>query len=194
VARALLGHFLMRRTADGFCGGVIVETEAYIKDDPSCHAFRGETKRNKVMWGEPGRSYVYLIYGFHFCFNAVCRPKGEAEAVLIRAIDPCAGIEFMRGRRGLMDERSLTNGPGKLCAAMAIDRAFDGVDLCDVHSPLFIAENPALRLTNRMLGPIITTTRIGISSAADWPLRFYLDGSGSVSKKVRPLKPSRLLE
>ncbi len=190
VARSLLGHYLMRRTGEGFCGGVIVETEAYVKNDPSSHAFRGETKRNKVMWGAPGHSYVYLIYGFHFCFNAVCCPEGEAEAVLIRALDPCFGLEFMRNRRGLSDVRLLTTGPGKLCAALAIDRSFDGADLCDDNSLLVIAENPDLRRTRRRLGPVITTTRVGISSAADWPLRFYLGGSDSVSKKVRPLKRS----
>ncbi|MDB6038301.1 MAG: 3-methyladenine glycosylase [Verrucomicrobiales bacterium] len=196
VAPALLGHFLVRRTNEGLCGGIIVETEAYIKDDPSCHAFRGETKRNKIMWGEPGRSYVYLIYGFYFCFNTVCRPAGEAEAVLVRAIEPCAGIEFMRKQRGLTEERALTSGPGKICVALAVDRTFDGVDLCNAESPLFVSENPNIRRTRRCLGPLITTTRIGISVAADWPLRFYLGGSNCVSKKIRqrmakPVQPPK---
>jgi DNA-3-methyladenine glycosylase len=185
VARALLGHYLVRRTAVGFSAGIIVETEAYLAHDPSCHAFRGETRRNKVMWGQPGHSYVYLIYGFYFCFNTVCRPAGQAEAVLVRAIQPCAGIEFMRQQRGLTEERSLTSGPGKICAALAIDRTFDGVDLCDAESPLFVAEKQALGRIRRRLRPLVTTTRIGISVAADWPLRFYLSGSHCVSKKVR---------
>lgn len=192
VAPALLGHYLVRRTNEGFCGGIIVETEAYVKDDPSCHAFRGETQRNRIMWGEPGHSYVYLIYGFHFCFNTVCRPAGEAEAVLVRAIEPCFGIEFMRKQRGLTEERALTSGPGKICAALAVDRTFDGVDLCDAESPLFVAENPIIRNTRRRLGPLITTTRIGISVAADWPLRFYLEGSACVSRKVRQ-RPGKLV-
>ncbi|HVF09746.1 MAG TPA: DNA-3-methyladenine glycosylase [Abditibacteriaceae bacterium] len=183
VAPLLLGHFLIRNTPEGACGGVIVETEAYLTDDPACHAYLRQTTRNRAMWGPPGHAYVYLIYGYHCCFNAVCRPSGVAEAVLVRAIHPTVGVELMQRNRAVAKERDLTNGPGKLCAAMAIDRSQDAVDLCDSHSPLFIARNPQLDEFHKSYGPMTTTTRIGISQAADWPLRFYLDGSPFVSRK-----------
>src|SRR5882762_5210263 len=139
VAAQLLGHWLVRSTANGPCGGAIVETEAYLSDDPACHGAPGLTARNRVMFGAPGHGYVYLIYGYHFCVNAVCRPSGVAEAVLIRAIEPLFGEDSMRRQRRVGKPRDLTNGPAKLCEAMSIDRALDGIDLCDPKSPLFIA-------------------------------------------------------
>src|SRR4051812_11365532 len=162
VAPRLLGHWLIRRTPGGFAGGRIVETEAYVKDDPACHAFVGLTNRNRVMWGEPGRAYVYLIYGFYFCFNTVCRPQGEAEAVLVRGIEARFGLYFMRQNRPVAHEAQLTSGPGKLCVAMGIDRSLDGVDLCSIESPVFVAENPEVKRLRRAIGPMITTTRIGL--------------------------------
>ena len=183
VATALLGHYLIRRTPDGICGGVIVETEAYLANDPACHAYKRETPRNRAMWGEAGHAYIYLIYGYHFCFNAVCRPKGIAEAVLVRAIEPTFGIEAMRSQRKAKTDRDLTNGPAKLCAAMNITRELDEVDICNSTSPLFIAQNPQRDEFCDSSGPLITTTRIGITQAADWPLRFYFDGSKFVSKR-----------
>jgi DNA-3-methyladenine glycosylase len=183
VARHLLGHFLIRRTADGFAGGVIVETEAYVKGDPACHAYCGRTERNKVMWENPGHAYVYFIYGCYYCFNTVCRPPGQAEAVLIRAIEPDWGLEFMRRNRTASDDKHLTSGPGKLCAALKIDRSLDGADLCDTASPIFIAKNPRLNQTRRRLGPLITTTRVGLTQAADWPLRYLLEAGRSISKR-----------
>jgi DNA-3-methyladenine glycosylase len=185
VAPKLLGQFLIRNTPDGPCGGPIVEVEAYLTDDPACHAFNGQTARNRVMWGPPGHGYVYFIYGNHWCFNVVCQPAGMAEAVLIRALEPTIGLEQMQSRRQVRVERELTNGPGKLCAAMGIDRGFDGVDLCDASSPLFIARNPALKSFLRRRGPLVTTARVGIVKAAALPLRFYLGGSEYVSRKVR---------
>jgi len=185
VARGLLGHWLIRQTDAGPCGGPIVETEAYVKGDPACHAFIGKTARNQVMWGHPGVAYVYLIYGYHFCVNAVCRPEGEAEAVLIRAVDAAFGTEIMLKNRPVQKLRELTSGPGKLCAAMAITRELDGVDFCDPASPLLIAENPEVRQFRRRQGPVITTRRIGITKAADLPLRFYLAGSVFVSRRER---------
>ena len=184
VARALLGHWLIRNSPDGPCGGAIVETEAYLTDDPACHAFNGETNRNRVMWGPPGRAYVYFIYGNHWCVNAVCRPAGIAEAVLIRAVEPTVGVELMRTRRGVDRALDLTNGPGKLCAAMDIDRSMNGVDLCDAESPLVIARNPQIKSFLRERGPMITTARIGITRAAALPLRFHLGGSPFVSRKT----------
>jgi DNA-3-methyladenine glycosylase len=183
VAPALLGHWLIRNTANGPCGGPIVETEAYLVGDPACHGAPGPTARNRVMFGAPGRGYVYLIYGFYFCMNAVCRPAGVAEAVLIRAVEVAVGEEFMRQRRPVEATRDLTNGPGKLCVAMDIDRSLDGVDLCDAKSPLFIARNPALEAFRRELGPVVTGRRIGLTKAADLALRYFLLGSLFVSSR-----------
>ncbi|HEX4644865.1 MAG TPA: DNA-3-methyladenine glycosylase [Verrucomicrobiae bacterium] len=188
VAPKLLGHFLIRNTPAGPCGGPIVEVEAYLKGDPAAHSFVGETPRNRVMWGPPGRSYVYFIYGNHYCVNAVCRPAGMAEAVLIRAVEAMWGEEFMRARRPAVDAHHLTSGPGKLCAAMDIGRSLDGADLCAANSPLFIAENPSLKSFLRERGPLVTTTRIGITRAAALPLRFYLERSPFVSRRIRKAK------
>jgi DNA-3-methyladenine glycosylase len=163
---------------------IIVETEAYVSDDPACHGYRGETARNRAMYGEPGHAYVYFIYGNHWCVNAVCRPKGCAEAVLIRAVEPIAGIEHMRQRRAVKKDTDLTNGPAKLCEAMDIDRAQDGIDLCNETSGLWIARHPKHKKYLLKHGPMITTTRIGITKAAELPLRFYLAGSAWISRRV----------
>jgi DNA-3-methyladenine glycosylase len=183
VAPELLGHFLIRNTPSGLCGGAIVETEAYLVGDAACHGAPGETKRNRVMFGHPGHAYVYLIYGFHFCVNAVCRPAGIAEALLIRAVEVNFGEEFMSANRKASNPRELTSGPGKLCQAMNITRSLDGVDLCDANAALFIAENPDVKKFRNEKGPLVTTTRIGITKAAALPLRFYLDGSEFVSRR-----------
>jgi DNA-3-methyladenine glycosylase len=185
VAPALLGHWLLRNTAKGACGGPIVETEAYLVGDPACHGAPGPTARNRVMFGAPGHGYVYLIYGYYYCVNAVCQPQGVAEAVLIRAVEVALGEEFMRQRRSIEATRDLTNGPGKLCLAMDIDRRLDGVDLCDASSPLFIARNPAVEEFRKKRRPLVTGTRIGLTKAADLPLRFYLEGSPFVSQRRR---------
>ncbi len=196
VAPKLLGHWLIRQTPQGLCGGPIVETEAYLTGDPAAHSYCGQTQRNRIMWGPPGHSYVYFIYGNHFCFNAVCRPAGAAEAVLVRAIEPLVGLDLMRARRVVATPRLLTNGPGKLCAAMDIDRSLDGADLCDAGSPLFIAKSPGLSAFLKERGPMITTTRVGITKAAALPLRFYLEGSEFVSRweRVQPLPARRKTE
>ena len=183
VAPELLGHFLIRHTPDGPCGGAIVETEAYLVGDAACHGAPGLTNRNRVMFGHPGHAYVYLIYGFHFCVNAVCRPAGIAEALLIRAVEPTFGGKLMAARRPVGKLRELTSGPGKLCQAMNITRALDGCDLCNADSELFIAENPDLKKFRKEKGPMVTTTRIGITKAAALPLRFYLQGSEFVSRR-----------
>ena len=181
VAGALLGHWLVRNTSEGPCGGPIVETEAYLQADPACHGFVGPTARNGAMFGPPGHAYVYFIYGCHFCVNAVCQPAGTAEAVLIRALEPAVGQGAMARRRAIRRPEELTNGPAKLCQALGIDRGLDGVDLCDADSPLYIARNPALARWRQARGPVITTRRVGISHAAELPLRFYLQRSVFVS-------------
>jgi DNA-3-methyladenine glycosylase len=191
VARALLGHWLIRQTASGPCGGPIVETEAYLVGDPACHGAPGPTARNRVMFGSPGHGYIYLIYGYHFCMNAVCQPAGVAEAVLIRAVEAARGEGFMRKRRLVEATRELTNGPAKLCQALDIDRDLDGVDLCDAKSPLFIARNPAAEKFQREYGPIVTTTRIGLTRAVGLPLRFYLEGSPSASQRNSTARGAR---
>jgi DNA-3-methyladenine glycosylase len=185
VAPLLLGHWLIRNLPSGPCGGPIVETEAYLVDDPASHGYGGERARNRTIYGPPGRCYVYLIYGFHFCVNAVCRPVGCAEAVLIRAIEAKVGLEAMHQNRQAATDFALTNGPGKLCEALAIDRKFDSVDLCDASSPLFIAKGPNLARFRRQRSPAVISTRIGITKAAGLPLRFYLGGSPFISRPVR---------
>ena len=157
VATRLLGHWLIRNTPAGPCGGVIVETEAYLTGDPACHGFPGPTARNRALFGEPGHGYVYLIYGYHFCANAVCRPTGVAEAVLIRAIEPTFGQELLRRQRLVTELRNLTNGPAKLCEAMQIERSLDGIDLCDPCSALFIASNPRVEEFRKEFEYLIAT-------------------------------------
>ncbi len=185
VAPQLLGHWLIRRTAEGFCGGPIVETEAYLMDDPASHGFIGQTARNQMMYGPPGCAYVYQIYGNHHCVNAVCRQAGHAEAVLIRALEAAFGEELLRKNRPVTSVIQLTNGPGKLCAAMRIDRNLDGAGLWALASPLIIARNPRLELFRKERGPLVTTMRIGITKAAHLPLRFYLEGSPFISRRIR---------
>lgn len=185
VAPKLLGHFLLRRTPDGtWAGGAIVETEAYLVNDPACHGFRGETARNRSIYGPPGRAYIYFIYGNYFCCNAVCAHQGVAEALLIRAIEPTFGEEWMMKNRPVTKLRELTSGPAKLCLALDIEREFDGADLCSLKSDLIIAKNPSLKKFLREHGPVVTTTRIGLSVAEHMPLRFYLGGSEFVSKRA----------
>jgi DNA-3-methyladenine glycosylase len=184
VAPKLLGHWLIRNTPEGICGGPIVETEAYLVDDPASHGYGGETTRNRAMFGPPGRAYVYLIYGFHFCVNAVCHRPGRAEAVLIRAIEAEFGEELMRENRQVATTVALTNGPGKLCAALAIDRKLDASDLCDATAPLFIAKNPHVAKFRRTQGPTVIATRVGITRAAHLPLRFFLERSAFVSRRA----------
>lgn len=181
VAPNLLGHWLLRQTPEGICGGAIVETEAYLRDDPACHAAMGPTPRNQVMFGEPGYGYVYFIYGCHYCVNAVCSPKDVGEAVLIRAVEPDFGLDSMRLRRPVARAGELTNGPAKLCQALAIDRRLNGADLCGGSSAMIIARNPQWESFRGQHGPVATSPRIGISKAARLPLRFFLKKSSYVS-------------
>ena len=190
VAPQLLGHFLIRHAPGGACGGIIVETEAYLANDPACHGYRRQTPRNRAMYGPPGHAYVYFIYGNHYCFNAVCCPAGIAEAVLVRALEPAFGLAFMQSNRPVTRPHELTNGPAKFCVAMAIDRRLDRVDLCVPASPVFVARNPDCERFRHQRRPLVTTPRIGITQAADWPLRFCLAGSQYASRP-HPPSPSR---
>ncbi len=181
VAPRLLGHWLLRNTPSGLSGGLIVETEAYLSDDPACHAAPGLTSRNRVMFGPPGHAYVYLIYGYHYCVNAVCRPKGTGEAVLIRALQPLVGMDAMRRSRPVRREQQLTSGPAKLCQALGIAKALDGADLCDCASAVWVARNERAEQFAQAQGPVVTTKRVGITRAAELPLRFYLARNPFVS-------------
>jgi DNA-3-methyladenine glycosylase len=144
------------------------------------------------MFGQPGHAYVYFIYGCHFCVNAVCRPPGIGEAVLIRAIEPAFGEPLLQEHRGKAHHPNLSNGPGKLCQAMKIDRCLDGVDLCNPNSELFIAENPQAADFKKKRSPLIVSPRIGISQAISEPLRFFLSGSSFVSSRWNgKLQPRR---
>ncbi len=185
VAPRLLGHFLFRRVDGEWLGGEIVETEAYLTEDPACHAYRRQTPRNRAMWGEHGHAYVYKIYGNYCCFNAVCRPQGFAEAVLVRAVEPAFGLDKMRELRPVARDLELSNGPSKLCIAQSIGFDLNESDLCSSESDLIIASNPKREEFLGSRSPMIQTTRIGLTQAADWPLRWILAGSKSVSKRGR---------
>lgn len=165
AARALVGKLLVHGTPEGVISGRIVETEAYLRGDPACHANRGMTERNRVMFGPPGHAYVYFTYGMHFCMNAVTQPEGEAEAVLIRALQPIDGIELMGRNRKVTEPRNLCSGPGKLTQVLGLNRAHNGLDLTD--SCLIIADD------GEDAGEIVVTTRIGTKVFMDKPWRFY---------------------
>ncbi|HNZ02289.1 MAG TPA: DNA-3-methyladenine glycosylase [Anaerolineaceae bacterium] len=152
TARALLGMRLVRRLEDGTTlSGIITETEAYRgQDDQACHARNGRTRRNAVMFGPPGRAYIYFTYGMHWCLNVVAGPDGFPAAVLLRAIHPLEGLDFIALRRARAERRHWTNGPAKLTQALAIDGALNGCDLTDPASPLCILPGtppPAERIT-----------------------------------------------
>jgi DNA-3-methyladenine glycosylase len=179
VARELLGCVLVRRLDGQRLAGRIVETEAYAADgDGSCHAYRGRTARNAAMFGPPGHAYVYRSYGIHHCLNVVTTLcGGPARAVLIRAMEPVDGVAAMRQRRPGCGDAGLLRGPGNLCRTLAIDLALDGADLTGEELAIFPAAAPA--------GPVVSTTRIGISRSVDLPWRFYVRGSPSVSRRDR---------
>lgn len=155
-------------------GGRIVEVEAYHHTDPAAHSFRGPTERNAVMFGPPGYAYVYRSYGIHWCVNFVCEPAGSASAVLLRAIEPTAGLATMRRRRGLTEERLLCSGPGRVCEALGITRKYNGFAL-DAAPFVLLARQSAVEV---VAGP-----RIGITKAIDKPWRYGLKGSPFLSRK-----------
>jgi DNA-3-methyladenine glycosylase len=183
VSPDLLGHFLLHQINGEWVGGEIVETEAYIRDDPASHAYVRETPRNRVMWGLHGHAYVFRIYGAYYCVNAVCRVR---EAVLIRAVEPRFGLQTMREQRPVAKDLQLTNGPSKLCIAMGIDGVQNGLDLTLLNSPLIIAANPDRESFLVERAPTTQTTRIGLTRAADWPLRWILSGSRFISRRGFP--------
>jgi DNA-3-methyladenine glycosylase len=166
LARGLLGKYIVM----GGKIGRIVETEAYLKDDPASHSFCGMTKRNAPMFGAAGRAYVYFTYGMYHCFNVVVGSEGCGEAILIRAVEPVAGIESE-------DIRKVCNGPAKFCREFGIDREFNGVDLLNENSEIALMEDSCDEFE------VVETTRIGISKGADLPYRFYIKGNEFVSRK-----------
>jgi DNA-3-methyladenine glycosylase len=170
VARELIGATLL---VDGV-GGTIVEVEAYHHEDPAAHGFRGRTPRNATMFGPPGHVYVYRSYGIHWCMNFVCAEEGVADAVLLRALEPTQGLDVMRVRRGLEDERLLCAGPGRLCQALAVTKEHDGLPV----------DEPPFELRARESAPeIVAGPRIGITKAAELPWRYGLTGSRFLSRR-----------
>ena len=170
AARDLIGWVLL---VEGV-GGPIVETEAYHQEDPASHSFGGRRVRNAAMFGPAGTFYVYRSYGVHWCLNIVCGAVGEGAGVLIRAIEPTDGISIMVRNRQTERVRDLARGPGRLCAALQIDRRLDGIDLCQ-QGPLWLGSD------GQAPDEIGLGKRIGITRAADSPLRFYVRGNGFVS-------------
>lgn len=173
VARDLLGHTLVRVLPDGTrLSGRILETEAYTPDDPACHAHRGPSERARSMFGPPGHTYVYLIYGIYHCLNVVTQPVGEGAAVLIRAVEPLEGLAAMAEGRNIAPTavRDLARGPGRLCQAFQLDRRFDGLPVTTTRSPIWIEHGTPVADAE-----VLTTPRIGITVtpeaiAAPWRL------------------------
>jgi DNA-3-methyladenine glycosylase len=186
VAQDLLGKFLIRKIGKQILAGKIVETEAYVgPDDLASHASHGKTLRTAPMFGPPGHAYVYLVYGLNYCFNIVTERKDYPAAVLIRAIEPIEGVRFMYRNRKSNFKSSilifkLTNGPGKLCQALKIDKKLNNSDL--TGSPLWL-EDGGVKINPR---EIVAAKRIGVDYAGKYknkPWRFYLKGNGFISKK-----------
>ena len=171
VARQLIGVTVL---VDGV-GGRIVETEAYDRLDPASHTYGGMTPRNAAMFGPPAHAYVYRSYGIHWCLNFVCREPGHGAGVLIRAIEPLAGIEVMRERRGVEDVRLLCSGPGKVCQALGVSH---------LHNRLALDAPPFMLLAREADVTVQAGPRIGISRAMETPWRFVLAGSPYLSKPI----------
>jgi DNA-3-methyladenine glycosylase len=181
VARELLGQRLVRILGDMRLSGYIVEVEAYIgEDDQASHAHPGRTARNATMYGPPGHAYVYLIYGMHHCLNIVTDREGYPAAILLRALEPLEGIPLMERQRGHRPVTQLTNGPARLCQALAIDRRLDGADLCAPDAPLFVERGIFVPDEDIVTGP-----RVGVrgdETALTVPWRFYIRDNSYVSR------------
>ena len=173
VAQALIGASVFV----GGVGGTIVETEAYDQLDPASHTFAGHTARNAVMFGPPGRTYVYRSYGLHWCLNFVCAPAGHGAGVLIRALEPTRGIERMQERRGVDDLRKLCSGPGRVCQALAVTGAHNGLRLD--RRPFRVVPR-----SDDATHAVHAGVRIGISKSVELPWRFVLAGSRYLSKPL----------
>jgi DNA-3-methyladenine glycosylase len=185
VGPDLLGRILVRKVGDGrLLAARIVEAEAYQEDDPASHSFRGRTNRTEVMFGPPGHAYVYFTYGMHHCMNVVTGSTGEGSAVLLRAAEPLEGLEEMARRRGTNDPRALCSGPGRLCQALGIDRADNGLDLVRGRL-LWLLEGAPVAPSTISVGP-----RVGITSGTERPWRFSVQGDRFVSR-ARPAVPLR---
>lgn len=169
LAPELLGKVFLRKEKAGYSGGMITEVEAYEQHDPASHSFTGISERNKLMFGDAGYLYVYLIYGIHFCANVVSGKKDSGEAVLLRGINPLTGLEYIHKRRNSAKQEKLLTGPGNLCKGLHISRAHNGTDLCGEE--IFIAESKSSAKFGYK-----TTPRIGISKAKDVQWRFVLEG------------------
>jgi DNA-3-methyladenine glycosylase len=180
VARDLLGSLLCRREADGtFTVGRIVETEAYIgEDDPACHAAAGRTARTRVLYGPPGRAYVYFTYGMHYLFNVVTEPEGRPAAVLVRALRPEAGLNRMEARRGGRNGGGMTQGPARLCEALGIDLDLNDTSLA---GPVLTIREDGAPVSGIAAGP-----RVGIRVGTDRPWRFWIEGDAFVSRARLP--------
>lgn len=185
VAPDLIGRLLVRTLADGTrLVARIVETESYTEEDPASHSYRGRTRRNEVMFGPPGRLYVYFTYGMHFCSNVVTGRKGEGSAVLLRAAEPLEGLDEMARRRGVSDPFLLCAGPARLTQALGIGREENGVDLVRGTGLRILEGSP---VTRSLIG---RSARVGVSSGAELRWRFFVEGDPFVSKG-RPAKGSR---
>lgn len=177
VAQELLGKLLVHEVDGIVRSGIIVETEAYTGNDPACHAYRGKTERNASLFGPVGHAYVYFIYGNHFCLNTVARTKDIISGgVLIRALEPIAGIDLMKKARKMNSLKNLTNGPGKLTQALGINRSFNGLDLT-IGNNLYLTEGIQVKKRE-----IKATPRIGISQAKENLWRFIIKGNEFISK------------
>lgn len=178
VAEDIIGAVLIRRSIEGTTSGIIVEAEAYRgEDDPASFAFRGRTKRSEMLYGPPGRTFVYLTYGIHFLLNVITERENFPAAVLIRAVEPLRGISLMKKRRQSDNLANLCSGPAKLCQAFAIDLSLSGVSISSSRSPIFIKEG------EKEERELVWRPRIGIREGKERLWRVYLKGSPFISYK-----------